>query len=80
MEISIDCPDCGYNYYSAEDRESKDRVTLMVGKCSATECELTIEYSNGLMEDQTYPDMSELKDYVYLKYTILSKEDCGCVN
>lgn len=79
MNIEINCADCGYNYYTAEHKKSKEVVSIMVGKCTATECELSIIDSTGI-QDFTYPDLTELRDFVTVQYTLLSKDDCGCSN
>jgi|GEM_PF-3003102 len=77
--IEINCPDCGFNHYSAKNIKSNEIVELTVGKCNATECDLTISNSSGT-EYQTYPDLQELRAFVNLNFDILSKNECGCSN
>jgi hypothetical protein len=80
MEIEIDCPDCGYNYYSAAEKTTRKLAYLTIGKCTAGECELTIEFPEGSTEEQTYPDLQDLRAFVHSSFELLSKEDCGCSN
>lgn len=77
INITIDCPDCGSVNYIAKEFSNDKNCKLVIGKCSTGGCDLTVEYFDEVFEHH-YESFEELKDYVYQKFTLLDKEDCGC--
>ena len=73
MDLSISCPQCGYNEYKALNTKTNKEVTIIISKCETTACELEIT------EDEVYNTFSSQEDlclpshYVILEQTL---SDC----
>ena len=42
MNLTISCPQCGYNEYKALNTKTNKEVTIIISKCETTACELQI--------------------------------------
>jgi len=75
MNLTISCPQCGYNQYKALNTETNKEVTIIISKCETTACELEIP------EDEVYNTFSIQEDLCLpSKYTLLSQTLSDCLD
>lgn len=73
MNLTIQCPQCGFNEYKAINTETNKEVTIIISKCETTYCLLEIpedEFNNTFefQEDLCIPS----------KYTLLYQAQSNC--
>ncbi len=75
MNLTISCPQCGYNQYKALNTETNKEVTIIISKCETTACELEIP------EDEVYNTFNRQEDlYLPTRYTIISQTLSDCLD
>jgi uncharacterized Zn finger protein len=73
MNLTISCPQCGYNEYKALNTKTNNEVTITISKCETTSCNLQIPEDNI---DYTFDQQDDLvipSCYVILEQTL---SDC----
>lgn len=80
MEILIECPECGFNRYYANDLKTNENVFLDIGKCSETECEIVIYNvsNNKLTNTHQFSEFSELTAFIKNNYNLIEVVDGSC--
>ena len=80
MNLTISCPQCGYNEYKALNTKTNKEVTIIISKCETTACELEIP------EDEVFNTFSRQEDlclpshYKILEQTFSNCEDDESLN
>ncbi len=73
MDLSISCPQCGFNKYRALNTKTNKEVTIIISKCETTACELEI------IEDEVYNTFSRQEDLcIQSHYKILEQTFSNC--
>jgi hypothetical protein len=75
MNLTIQCPQCGFNQYKALNTETNKEVTIIISKCETTACELEIP------EDEVYNTFNRQEDLCLPpRYTIISQTLSDCLD
>lgn len=75
MNLTISCPQCGYNQYKALNTKTNKEVTIIISKCETTACELEIP------DDEVYNTFSRQEDlFLPNHYTILEQTLSDCLD
>ena len=73
MNLTISCPQCGYNEYKALNTKTNKEVRIIISKCETTACELEIP------EDEVFNTFSRQEDlYLPNNYDILEQTLSDC--
>lgn len=63
MNLTVSCPQCGFNKYKALNTKTNKEVTIIISKCETTSCELEIP------EDEVLIRLVNNQIYVFLNIT-----------
>lgn len=75
MNLSISCPQCGYNEYKALNTKTNREVTIIISKCETTGCELQIP------EDGVFNTFERQEDlYLQSHYDIIEQTLSDCMD
>lgn len=75
MDLSISCPQCGFNKYRALNTKTNKEVTIVISKCETTGCILQIPDDEI---DDTFDQQVDLILPSY--YTILEQTLSDCMD
>ena len=75
MNLTIYCPQCGYNEYKALNTKTNKEVTIIISKCETTACELQIPEDEI---DNTFERQEDL--CLPSHYTILEQTLSDCLD
>ena len=75
MNLTISCPQCGYNEYEALNTKTNKEVTIIISKCETTACELQIPEDEI---DNTFERQEDL--CLPSHYTILEQTLSDCLD
>ena len=73
MNLTISCPQCGYNEYKALNTKTNKEVTIIISKCETTACELQIP------EDEIDNTFERRKIYVFQVIILYLSRPCRIV-
>lgn len=74
MNLTISCPQCGYNEYKALNTKTNQEVTIIISKCETTACELQI------LEDEVFNTFNRQEDLcIPNHYQILEQTLSDCI-
>lgn len=73
MNLTIQCPQCGFNQYKALNTETNKEVTIVISKCETTYCLLEIPEDEF---DNTFENQEDL--CIPSKYALLSQTLSDC--
>ena len=73
MNLTISCPQCGYNEYKALNTKTNKEVTITISKCETTYCNLDIPEDEIFDTFDNQESLCIPKHYVILKQTL---SDC----
>lgn len=75
MNLTISCPQCGYNEFKALNTKTNKEVVIIISKCETTACELEIP------EDGVFNTFSRQEDlYLPSYYIILEQTLSDCLD
>jgi uncharacterized Zn finger protein len=73
MNLTITCPQCGYNQYKALNTKTNKEITIIISKCETTACELEIP------EDEVFNTFNRQEDLCLpSRYVLISQTLSDC--
>mgnify|MGYP006329813065 CR=1 FL=1 len=80
MNLTISCPQCGYNEYKALNTKTNKEVRIIISKCETTACELEIPEDEVFNTFSRQEDLCLPNNYDILEQTLSDCSDDDSLN